>query len=125
MDTLEMEKSGGDILKLKWSVIENLSPLPFLITSDVGMVNTPDGRGIVLVGVTDISTAIDGNEQNSTALAQWWSEKGKDVLRRDWTFLNITIKVAQSVPKNIFWFIWVNLENIYFCICFIGSLCSV
>ena len=96
MDTLEMEKSGGDILKLKWSVIENLSPLPFLITSDVGMVNTPDGRGIVLVGVTDISTAIDGNEQNSTALAQWWSEKGKDVLRRDWTFLNITLKVARK-----------------------------
>ena len=95
MDTSEMEKLGGDISKLKWSVVISSRPVSFLITRDVGIVNTPDGRGIVLVGVTE-STAIDGNEKNSTALLQWWGEKGKHEMMRPWTFLNMTLKVARK-----------------------------
>ena len=92
-----MEKLGGDISKLKWSsYIRFTSTHPFLITPDVSMVNTPDGRGIVLVGVIDNSTAIDGNEQNSTALVQWWGEKGKHEMMRTWTFLSMTLKVARK-----------------------------
>ena len=95
MDTSEMETSGGDISKLKWSQGVCDGPSSFLITRDVGMVNTPDGRGIVLVGINN-STAIDGNEQNSTALVQWWGEKGKHEMMRPWTFLNMTLKVARK-----------------------------
>ena len=91
-----MEKLGGDISKLKWFKPACDAYAKFIITRDVGMVNTPDGRGIVLVGVIDNSTAIDGNEQNSTALVQWWGEKGKREMTRFWTFLNITLKVARK-----------------------------
>ena len=90
-----MEKSGGDISKLKWFKPACDAYAKFIITRDVGMVNTPDGRGIVLVGVTE-STAIDGNEKNSTALLQWWGEKGKPELYRLWKCLNMTLKVARK-----------------------------
>ena len=75
----------------------------YLITADTNIVTSPDGKGVILIGVGD------DNNQPTTTLLEWsatWNEELNDF---DWNYINMsqTLNVARKgsvvVPVSDKW----------------------